>query len=124
MASVLLVALGGSLGAVARYGLGRCLVFWFPGPFPWPTFVINFLGCGAIGWLMQTWREQPGYQNWILFTVTGFLGAFTTFSTFGWETVDLVRRDQARMALLYVLASVVLGLLGVGLGIFAGRPRA
>lgn len=116
MREVLLVGLGGSLGAIARFGLGTWLRAWVPGAFPSATLVINFLGSLAIGVVFSRCRHLPAFPSIALFAVTGFLGAFTTFSAFSFETVELLKHEAWGLAALYVFASVALCLMGVLLG--------
>lgn len=118
MRALLLVGIGGALGSMGRYALGGWVLRHAgPGGFPWGTFAVNVLGCLAIGAFVglatrQAWLGEP----WRLLLVTGFLGGFTTFSAFGLETVALLRRGDTAAAALYVLGSVLVGLLAVWLG--------
>jgi CrcB protein len=106
---LLLVALGGALGAVGRHLISvAALSFLGPG-FPWGTLAVNILGSAAIG--VAAGAGLPGDARLLL--VTGFLGGFTTFSAFSLETATLAARAPA-LALLYVAAS-----LGFGLAAFA-----
>jgi CrcB protein len=112
MKELLLVATGGGLGACARYLLsGYVLQFAAQSRFPWGTFTVNVLGCLVAGLLMALAEKyqliSPAAR---LFLFTGILGGFTTFSAFGVETVNLIRRGDILLALAYVLASVVCGL--------------
>lgn len=104
---VLLVALGGALGASARFAVGHLLAR------PWATLGVNLLGCLAIGAL----AALPLGAGWLAFAAVGLLGGFTTFSTFGLDAVALVEDGRPLTAALYVGASVGLGLLAV----LAGR---
>lgn len=108
----LLVAAGGGLGACARYALsGWVLHYAAQSRFPWGTFAVNVLGCLVAGLLMALAEKHelisPGAR---LFLFTGILGGFTTFSAFGLETVNLMRRGDMGVAAAYVLASVACGL--------------
>ena len=87
--AVLLVATGGAVGAVIRYGIGRLMAKTMPTAieaFPWHTAFINMLGSMLLAYLAVTLKNQPHPQNWLLLG-TGFCGAFTTFSTFSLETM-------------------------------------
>lgn len=112
--SLLLVALGGALGSVARALLGA----WIPaGRLPWATIAINIVGSFLIGWLMVKFaptaeRALEGQS----FAVVGFCGGFTTFSTFSWQTFDQVQKGHAGAALANVLLSVGLCLVATWLG--------
>lgn len=117
MRELLAVALGGSVGAVLRYLVSNA-VLRLSGPgFPWPTMSVNVVGCLGIGLLLALIEARPELPDHLkLFLVTGLLGSFTTFSTFGAETLGLLRLGQTRNALLYVAASVLVGLLAVAVG--------
>ena len=103
---VLLVALAGAGGAVSRYGIGR----WIGArSFPWATLGINLVGSFVLGWVLHRAAVREWSADTTAAVSVGFLGAFTTFSTFSSETWTLLRTDRAGLALLYVLASVVGG---------------
>lgn len=113
-----LVGLGGCLGSVLRYSLGKwILLHTAPARLPLGTVAVNILGCLVIG-LLAGLAERYGFfaAGLRLFLFTGFLGGFTTFSAFGLETILLIQRGETFSACLYVLASVVLGLACVWLG--------
>jgi CrcB protein len=115
-----LVGLGGFLGAIARYTLGGWAAEKWGG-FPYGTLLINVSGSFVLGlFLAVTASRLPLDPRWGLFFAVGFLGAYTTFSTFTYETVQLLLANDWRPALAYVGVSNVLGvgaaLLGVGLG--------
>ncbi|MEM7204866.1 MAG: fluoride efflux transporter CrcB [Planctomycetota bacterium] len=115
--NALWIALGGGLGAVARYGLHQFAQARIAHDFPVGILLCNALGCLAIGVLGTLFTEPlPVREELRLALLVGLLGGFTTFSTFGWETIALVQAGQLRLAVSYVLASNVLGLFGVWLG--------
>lgn len=118
MQAVWWVALGGGLGAVARYGLSAWCAARFPvGAFPWPTLLVNVLGClaaGGVAALTLRWPAMPPEVR--LFVMTGVLGGFTTFSAFSVEALTLLRRGDWWTMVLYATASVLLGLLAAGVG--------
>ena len=115
MQDLLLVAIGGALGAVARWKLGGVILHhtasW---KFPIGTFVVNVLGCAIAGIVAGLITKQdmfgPGMR---LFLLTGLLGGFTTFSAFGVECMYLLRRGEHTIAALYVLLSVAASLSGL-----------
>lgn len=118
MESVLVVFGGGVLGAVARFGLGQWIGRWFTGTFPLGTFVINMIGCLVIGILTA---QKAGMASMLyLFLAVGFTAAFTTFSTFTYETVRLIEQRQWTEALLNPALSVGIGLLSVMVGYSLG----
>ena len=119
MTNILLVGLGGFIGSVARYKLGGWLLhLTAQEKFPYSTFAVNVVGCLVVGVLAGLAEKHemfgPGTR---LFLFTGLLGGFTTFSAFGLETMFLLRRGEPWIAALYVVASVVLGLVAVWVGI-------
>ncbi len=111
MRSLLVVAVGGAIGASARWGVGE-LVDGTAGGFPWATFAVNVLGCTLIG--LATRRLVRGSDAW-LGVVVGGLGGFTTFSAFAVETRALLDGGSGGTALVYVGASLVAGLVAVEL---------
>lgn len=119
---LLIVGLGGFAGAVARYTLGGWIQNRLGPAFPYGTLVINVSGCFAIG-LFATLALRLGWSDpWRLLIAIGFLGAFTTFSTFEYETIQLVA-DGARYqaALLNVFVSITAGFAAVWAGIVVAR---
>lgn len=116
------VALGGALGAVARYQLSLWLHARWPSAFPTGTLVVNLIGCLLIGVLAGTLDSRMELSPAVrLFLGVGILGAFTTFSTFELETLLAIERGHAGVALSYVAASVIVGLAAVWLGLRIGR---
>jgi CrcB protein len=113
--TLLLVA--GAIGAPVRYVLDGVVTDRTGGTFPWGTFVINVTGSFVLGFLtgLALYHAYPAAPKLVL--GTGFCGAYTTFSTFSFETVRLVEGGARRGALLYVLASLVTGLAAAGLGL-------
>lgn len=122
MSAWLWVGLGGFVGSVARYAVGTSMVGAGAGRFPYATLLVNVAGCLAIGLLAGLFeRHAPRLDEWRPLVFTGLLGGFTTFSAFGLETIALVRRGDVAAAAAYVLASVVVGLLAVALGLRLAR---
>ncbi len=113
---ILLVAAGGALGSVARYGLSALIRSHTP-TFPIGTLACNLLGCLLIGILAGLLGVSgTEHDRARLFLFTGILGGFTTFSSFGLETIGLLREGRVGTAILYVGLSNALGLLLVWLG--------
>jgi len=118
----LVVGIGGFLGASARYLLGGAIYRWLPATFPWGTFVINVTGCFGIGLVVALAEERMVLGPTIrLFLTVGVLGGYTTFSSFGYETMVLVREGSFGAAAFNVLAQVALGLFAVWAGAAAAR---
>jgi fluoride exporter len=118
----LLILIGGGTGALARYAAGSAIMSRFGGRFPLGTLVINVSGSFAIGFLMTTLAER--YQldpAWRLLLVVGFLGGYTTFSSFEWETFTAVRDGEIWSGLLNVVSSVIVGYAAVWLGSVLAR---
>jgi fluoride exporter len=119
------IAVGGALGSLARYGLERAVPHGDPASFAWATFVTNVLGCLLIGLLMWFVLEVWGAQRYARpFLGVGILGGFTTFSTYAVEAQGMARADAWGTAAVYVVASIVLGLVAVRLGYALGRLAA
>jgi fluoride exporter len=115
------IALGGALGAPARYGLAQ-LVHVAPGSFPWATFITNVSGSFALGLVLALVIERfPPTRYLRPFVATGFLGAYTTYSTFAVETDLLVKDGHATLALAYAVASLACGLVAAAAGLRAAR---
>ena len=117
LSKFLLVAAGGAIGAAARYGMNLVFGQVFL-PFPLATFLINITGSFLIGFLMYKFEADETVR---LLLVTGFLGAYTTFSAFEYETFQLTQTKQLLTAFLYVALSFAVGFIGVALGIWLGR---
>jgi fluoride exporter len=118
----LAVAAGGALGAMLRYYLGGTLLARTGAPFPTATFVINITGSFMVGFFLTLATERLHISpHWRLAVAVGFVGAYTTFSTFEYETARLVEDGELMRALLNVGMSVVLGFAAVWAGIMAAR---
>lgn len=115
---ILSVAIGGSFGAVARYLINISPVAGLFEKFPFPTFLINISGSFLIGFLMILLADKVEVsENLRMAVIVGFLGAFTTFSTFEMEIFGLVRERYFATALLYLILSVVVGFVGIIAGV-------
>jgi CrcB protein len=116
------VALGGALGASARWGLDRLIEERSESLFPWATFAINLSGCFLIGVITQALVDRHHLPAWIrIGLVMGVIGGYTTFSTFAQETLGLLDAHDVGVALAYVVGSVALGVLAVFAGEHVGR---
>lgn len=121
MNGFLLVAAGGALGASARYGLSVWVARAGLGGWPWATLIANVLGSLAMGLVIGWMLRGQGAESLRLFLVVGLLGGFTTFSSFSLETVTLLQSGQWEKAALYVVASLVLCLAAVAIGLMVMR---
>jgi len=123
--TLLWIGLGGFLGANARYLLGRAIVERAGAGFPWGTLAVNLTGAFLIGviaeWLLL---RQDSPDAWRLFLVVGVLGGYTTFSSYAFEIVALLRDDKLLRALAYVLVSNVAGIALCFLGVALARRVA
>ena len=122
MIRYLLVLIGGGTGAMARYAAGSAIMIRFGGKFPLGTLVINVTGSFLIGFLMTMLTERFKLDpNWRLLLVVGFLGGYTTFSSFEWETYSALRDGARWTGALNVVSSVMLGYAAVWLGAILAR---
>lgn len=120
--NLLIIALGGALGAVSRFLLGNGVSRALGSALPYGTFVINIVGCFAMGLLMTIIVDREMLPAaWRLFLCVGFLGGFTTFSSFGYEALMLLTEGRLLAALAYVGGSVVLGLVAAATGVLCAR---
>ena len=118
----LLVLFGGGVGALGRYIAGTAIAERVGTRFPSAgTMVINVTGSFLIGFLMAILTRRLAHPNWRLLLVVGFLGGYTTFSSFEYETLQAVESGAMWMGLLNVVGSVVLGYLAVWIGSAIGR---
>ena len=118
---ILVLTIGGALGVNARYWLGVWIDRWVGHGFPWATFTINVSGCLAIGFLTTLLTSCLPHPHARLMVLVGFLGGFTTFSTYAFESLTLWDRGETRQALVYVMGSVAAGILAAALGVALGR---
>jgi CrcB protein len=119
---LLLLALAGSFGTLARYGLGRFVQDHTSGTFPWGTVVVNLLGCLLFGLVWSALGERrPASGELRTIILIGFMGAFTTFSTFMFETDQLLRDAEWGQALGYFTMHNVGGLAALIAGMALGR---
>jgi CrcB protein len=116
------VFVGGGIGAALRYWVSGVVPRHLGSAFPYGILIVNVLGCLLIG-LFMTWFEDRFLVSPTLrvFIVIGILGGFTTFSTFSYETIALVRDTEYLLAALYVSGSVVLGLAATVIGGMLGK---
>jgi CrcB protein len=116
--TVLLVFLGGTIGAPARYLIDRYVQRRHESVFPWGTLTVNLIGCLILGLLTGAAHSLP--KETVVFAGTGICGALTTFSTFGFETTRLLEEGSLLEAGLNALASLTLGVLAAAAGYTLG----
>jgi CrcB protein len=118
----IVLAIGGSVGAIARYVLAGQVQLWLGGGFPYGTLVVNLLGCLILGVLAGLAEKGLGLSETIrLLLITGFLGSLTTFSTMEYESLMLLKAAESGKTILYLSISILLGLLLMQLAIIATR---
>lgn len=114
------IGLAGAAGAVTRFWLGSYVTMRVNSHFPWGTFVINISGSFVLGFLTGLGLGRGVARTWLVPASAGFLGAYTTFSTWCLETVRLLEGGNRLFALLNVLASTATGLVAAALGLYLG----
>ena len=120
---IIWVALGGALGSVCRYGVGLLAGRLGLG-FALPTFAVNATGSFAIGLVLMLLLARGVDPAWRLLLVTGFLGGYTTFSSFAFDALRLIEEGRPAEAALYVAGTTLVGLLACAGGIAVGRTLA
>ena len=121
MKEILLVGTGGFIGAALRYITSTWLSQFTRFAFPLGTFAVNFIGCTLLGIFVGLGLGKTTTLPLREFAAIGILGGFTTFSTFGLESFEMLQAGQFKMTAIYVLGSIVLGISGIGLGILITR---
>ncbi|MBB1488488.1 fluoride efflux transporter CrcB [Oceanospirillum sediminis] len=125
MNQMLAVAIGGAVGAMGRYWIVGLATQWFGKGFPYGTMLVNVAGSVLIGVLysliVQHLKLEP---HWQAVLMTGFTGAFTTFSTFALESLNLFQSGRTTAALVYIVLSVICCLAAVAVGIWLGKQLA
>ncbi|HWF83218.1 MAG TPA: fluoride efflux transporter CrcB [Vicinamibacterales bacterium] len=116
-----MIALGGALGAIARYELATMIQNRIPVGFPWGTFVVNISGCLVMGVATTLLTDRLVHPNWRFLIPIGFIGAYTTFSTFELETFRAVTDGAWLVGGLNVVGSVVAGYVALWLGVVLTR---
>jgi CrcB protein len=117
MQKYLLIAVGGALGSIARYWVGSTISGRLGTKFPYGTFVINVMACILIGFSITYLGKRVDLNPaWRFLIPVGFIGAFSTFSTYEWETLSTLRSGAFALAALYAVGSLILGLASAWLG--------
>ncbi|MDO4159787.1 MAG: fluoride efflux transporter CrcB [Prevotellaceae bacterium] len=120
--NIIIVAVGGAIGSVARYLVSRVIQDSVSSGFPFGTMTVNIVGCLLIGFIGALAAEHGSISaETKLILTTGFCGGFTTFSTFMNESLTLFRTDSLLVSAIYVGMSVVLGLIAAAAGMYLGK---
>jgi fluoride exporter len=118
----LFIAVGGALGSIARFWVGSMITNRLGTKFPYGTFVVNITACLIIGFSLAFMGRRADLSvAWRFLIPVGFIGAYSTFSTFEWETFTRLQTGAFFMAALYVVLSVILGLVAVWCGVLLAR---
>ena len=122
MLKIMMVAVGGSIGATTRYLVSTWAADKFGTNFPYGTLIVNVVGCFIIGAFMTLATERMIVSPyWRLLITVGFVGGLTTFSSFSYETFKLLQDAEVMMAMSNLLANLILGFFGTWLGISVAR---
>ena len=122
MERFLYIGVGGFIGSVCRYGLSSMLYRVLGDRFPYGTLAVNIIGCFTIGFLMTLFETRFLVQPYLrLFITIGILGGFTTFSTFSYETIEILKGGNITLGVLNILGSVLLCLVATWLGSVSGK---
>lgn len=122
MQNYLYIALGGALGSLTRYWVGTAVANRMGTKFPYGTLIVNITACVMIGFILTFLGRRPEFSPALRFLIPiGFIGAYSTFSTFEWETFANLQTGAFLIAGLYVALSCVLGLAGVWCGVMLAR---
>lgn len=122
MSRYVMIALGGAAGAIARYQLAAMVQARVPAGFPWGTFIVNISGCFVMGIVMTLLSDRLGTNpNWRYLVPIGFIGAYTTFSTFEFETFRVISEGGWWIGATNVAGSVAVGYLALWAGVVLTR---
>lgn len=119
---LLLIGVAGGMGTLARYGAGIFVERHATGIFPWPTFLVNMLGCLLFGAFYAFAEQRTGWSGDVrVIVLTGFMGAFTTYSTFAYQSTELLFERNISLGLANIVGQNVLGVIFILLGLQLGR---
>ena len=117
MSKYMYIAVGGALGSIARFWVGSAVASRLGTKFPYGTFVINITACAIIGFSLTFLAKRTDLNPaWRFLVPVGFVGAYSTFSTYEWEALSTLRSGAFSMAALYAFSSLFLGLVAVWCG--------
>lgn len=120
--SLLLIGLGGGLGSIFRFLVSHNCQKYFTSLFPWGTLLVNLTGCLLIGlFLGFSMKSQAFENNFRFLLIIGFCGGYTTFSAFALENLELFNQGKYALVLLYILSSVLIGILCVAVGVYLSK---
>lgn len=122
MQKYILIALGGSLGALARYFVDSALTDRLGARFPYGTLIVNISACLLLGFSLTFLGKRMELSlAWRFLFPIGFVGAYSTFSTFEWETFSTLQAGAFALGSIYVVSSLVLGLVGIWCGVWIAK---
>lgn len=121
MLKYIAIGIGGFAGAIARYALGNYIGSRLGVRFPYGTFIVNISGSFLVGFIVALLARTMASQYWRYLIPIGFIGAYTTFSTFEYETLRAMQEGQPMIGLLNVVLSLVIGFIAVWAGSELGR---
>lgn len=120
--TLLIIGLGGAIGSILRFLTSVLVNKYWANHFPLATFLTNALGCFLIGFLIGFLeKQQLANSDLRWFLITGFCGGYTTFSTFGYENINLFQNQNTLIAFAYIALSVIIGLMAVWFGLFVSK---
>ncbi len=119
---LLLLGLAGGVGGLARFGMGSLVERHATGVFPWPTLIVNMAGCLAFGAFYAFAEQRTGWSGDVrVIVLTGFMGAFTTYSTFAFQSTELLLEKSFTLAAVNIVGHNVLGIIFILLGLELGK---
>lgn len=122
MQKYLWIAVGGALGSIARYWIGSAVGSRMGIKFPYGTLIVNMTACVIIGFTLAYFGRRADLSaEWRYFLPIGFIGAYSTFATYEWETLSTLRSGAFALAALYAIGSLILGLAAVWAGSVLGE---
>lgn len=121
MLNILAIFIGGGLGSLSRYGIS-ILLKTYSMDFPFATLAVNIIGSLILGFTIALFWNKTHFHDTLKVAITvGFCGGLTTFSTFSWETFDLIKNGEIVLAMLYAFISILVCILAISLGAFLSK---